>query len=330
MHIISHGSDGEIQLGNTSLNAETLADNNLDIALWANAFSEDGDILIYGCNLAETELGQSLVNDLSELTLADVAASDDLTGDVDQGGDWELEFNTGTVEAEVAVSEQLQNNWSSTLAITEDTTSTGTSASGDFSISHTTSGTDRLMLVSVSITQDAGSGTVSSITYNGTNLTLVGAVQQGDARTEIWSLTAPDVTTANVDITFSGTPLAATAGVVTYTGVDQSSPLGSFANSSGEASSGTVNIGSATDEVVFAAITVASPTDYNLSPGAGQTELWDLYQYDGDSDAANGGASVELGDTSVDMSWSWGDTKMFAMAVYDNSADGLPTPKCSP
>ncbi|MCP4980493.1 MAG: DUF4347 domain-containing protein, partial [Gammaproteobacteria bacterium] len=45
IHIISHGSDGSVELGNTSLNAYTLEENNLSIALWANAFAETGDIL---------------------------------------------------------------------------------------------------------------------------------------------------------------------------------------------------------------------------------------------------------------------------------------------
>ncbi|MCP5090943.1 MAG: DUF4347 domain-containing protein, partial [Gammaproteobacteria bacterium] len=79
IHIISHGSDGSVELGNTSLNAYTLEENNLSIALWANAFAETGDILIYGSNLAETEVGESLVNKLSELTLTDVTASNDVT-----------------------------------------------------------------------------------------------------------------------------------------------------------------------------------------------------------------------------------------------------------
>ncbi|MCP4387659.1 MAG: DUF4347 domain-containing protein, partial [Gammaproteobacteria bacterium] len=79
IHIISHGSDGSVELGNTSLNSDTLEQNNFKIALWANSFAETGDILIYGCNLAESEVGESLINKLSELTLTDVAVSNDLT-----------------------------------------------------------------------------------------------------------------------------------------------------------------------------------------------------------------------------------------------------------
>ena len=116
IHIISHGDDGSIQLGNTSLNADSLAQNNLSIALWANAFSEDGDILIYGCSLAESEVGKSLVKDLSELTLTDVAASVDLTGAAALGGDWELEYKVGQVESEIALSVTAQEQIDVVLA----------------------------------------------------------------------------------------------------------------------------------------------------------------------------------------------------------------------
>ncbi|WP_297696753.1 DUF2341 domain-containing protein, partial [uncultured Eudoraea sp.] len=116
VHIISHGDDGSIQLGNTELNADTLEQNNLKIALWANSFAETGDILIYGCNLAETVDGQDLINDISSLTLADVAASTDLTGHAGLGGDWALEFSVGEIESKVAVSAELQQEYQGTFA----------------------------------------------------------------------------------------------------------------------------------------------------------------------------------------------------------------------
>jgi hypothetical protein len=49
VHIISHGSDGSVQLGDTTLNADSLQKNSTQIALWANAFTDSGDILFYGC-----------------------------------------------------------------------------------------------------------------------------------------------------------------------------------------------------------------------------------------------------------------------------------------
>ncbi len=111
VHIISHGSDGSVELGNTTLDNYALEQNNLNIGLWANAFAETGDILIYGCNLAQSEVGQNLISNLSDLTLADVAASDDLTGAAELGGDWQLEFKIGSIETSVALDADAQADY---------------------------------------------------------------------------------------------------------------------------------------------------------------------------------------------------------------------------
>jgi hypothetical protein len=116
IHLISHGADGSIDLGNSVLDVETLDANAQFIEAWGNALTAGGDLLIYGCNLAATQEGQTLVDSLGSLTGADVAASDDLTGNATLGGDWELEYRTGAIETDVAVSAALQANWSATLA----------------------------------------------------------------------------------------------------------------------------------------------------------------------------------------------------------------------
>ena len=116
IHIISHGADGTVDLGNTRLEFDTLLTNAKHIANWSEALTADADLLLYGCDLAATSEGQSLVNALAQLTGADVAASDDLTGNTEQGGDWELEYTVGEVEAQVAISKQMQQQWDGTLA----------------------------------------------------------------------------------------------------------------------------------------------------------------------------------------------------------------------
>ncbi|MFW5446606.1 MAG: DUF4347 domain-containing protein, partial [Methylophagaceae bacterium] len=115
VHLISHGSDGQVDIGNSSLNADTLNQNLSQISAWGDAFTEEGDLLIYGCNLAATENGQSLVQSLSNLTHTDVAASDDLTGQGSLGGDWDLEYRTGTIETTLALNETAQAEFQGVL-----------------------------------------------------------------------------------------------------------------------------------------------------------------------------------------------------------------------
>ena len=56
-----------------------------------------------------------LVNSLATLTGADVAASEDLTGNAALGGDWDLEYETGQIATPVIISEGLRRDWNITL-----------------------------------------------------------------------------------------------------------------------------------------------------------------------------------------------------------------------
>ncbi|PLS68671.1 MAG: hypothetical protein CV045_06520, partial [Cyanobacteria bacterium M5B4] len=99
VHIFSHGDNGSVQLGNTFLNSNTLTTYSPLLQSWASALGVDADILFYGCNLAGSSTGKNLIDDIARLTGADVAASDDLTGNSVLGGNWVLEYKTGSIEA---------------------------------------------------------------------------------------------------------------------------------------------------------------------------------------------------------------------------------------
>ena len=129
IHFVTHGSESFIGVGNDWLNDTTLDENRDAIASWGDALSETGDILFYGCNIAPDSDGQDLLVKISELTGADVAASDDITGHDSLGGDWELEFQTGKVESASAATETIRGNWTHQLA-----TYTVTSTADDGSI----------------------------------------------------------------------------------------------------------------------------------------------------------------------------------------------------
>jgi hypothetical protein len=100
IHIISHGSAGQVQLGSSNVNGNNLLSYAQELTTWGNALIETGDILFYGCNLASDESGQIFINQFSQLTGADIAASDNLTGNQNLGGDWLLEYQIGSIESQ--------------------------------------------------------------------------------------------------------------------------------------------------------------------------------------------------------------------------------------
>ena len=97
LHIIGHGSAGKILFGNAILSNDTIQSYNQTLRSIGQCLTEDGDILFYGCNVASTDGGKTLISKISELTKADIAASDDVTG---KSGDWKLEKKLGIVETE--------------------------------------------------------------------------------------------------------------------------------------------------------------------------------------------------------------------------------------
>ena len=62
--------------------------------------------MLYGCNVANGQSGVEFIQTLADLTEADIAASDDLTGSSDFGGDWVLESMNGVVESKFIFSEE--------------------------------------------------------------------------------------------------------------------------------------------------------------------------------------------------------------------------------
>ena len=112
IHILSHGSEGQIELGNATLNTESLDAYNAELTLLGESLNEEGDLLLYGCEVSQGD-DQNFIEQLSQITGADVAASDDLTGSALLGGDWELEAKSGVIETSTLAS---FDNFESVLA----------------------------------------------------------------------------------------------------------------------------------------------------------------------------------------------------------------------
>ena len=90
VHIISHGSSGQLQLGNGIVDAQTLRNQAEALAAWRASLTADADILLYGCDVAAGADGQPFIALLARLTDADVAASIDATGSAARGATHQL------------------------------------------------------------------------------------------------------------------------------------------------------------------------------------------------------------------------------------------------
>ena len=193
------------------------------------------------------------------------------------------------------------------MAVTFD--AVGAHFSGDaasFSFSHTASGSNRYVILVVGCIPDNGtdndpmSGTAP--TYGGVTMTKLADIRYPGAKDHIymWGLKAPATGSQTVAITFNSA-CNASGNTISYTGVDQTTPVGTTNTNTGDGTSGvaSVVISSATGDLVVDA----------LSPRSGSTS-WtaDASQTVRDnhlSDPSYGDASSEkAGAASVTMQWT--------------------------
>jgi uncharacterized repeat protein (TIGR01451 family) len=196
------------------------------------------------------------------------------------------------------------------------TSSAQNTSTNSLSFSHTVAaGDNRLLLVSIALgatTQTGNPPNVSSVTYNGTGMTLVGSRRSGsgsdvndDTTSFIYRLTAPPVGTANVVVSLNAAGGIA-AGATTFYNVNQTTPLGAFASQGGYGIAPSVTLSSAAGEVVFG--TVSADEAPTLAPGTGIVSRWLRNAYgftSGGTGTATGAASVTFAYTSNDNSQDW-------------------------
>ncbi|MDK9703142.1 MAG: DUF4347 domain-containing protein [Sulfuritalea sp.] len=100
VQVLSHGGSGSLRLGASQVTGDKLDQARERVTSWGRALRPGGDIMLYGCDVARGTAGLDFVQNLASLTGADVAASTNVTGNAALGGDWQLEYSTGIIEAQ--------------------------------------------------------------------------------------------------------------------------------------------------------------------------------------------------------------------------------------
>ena len=116
IHIISHGAKGALYLGNSILKNDNIHLYVESIQHWGKCLSADGEILIYGCQVASGKEGKEFVRQLHQLTGANIAASETLTGNISKGGNWNLEVIFGQLKSALAFTPEVRASYAGVLA----------------------------------------------------------------------------------------------------------------------------------------------------------------------------------------------------------------------
>ena len=136
IRVISHGNAGYFVLNGKRIDRDFLRDHGDRISTWGRALAENGDFLLYACNLASTDEGKAFVEHLADLTGADVAASTDVTGELPTtdhrslttSSDWDLEYNTGAIDSIALCVDQYNATLGTTNVNSRETLNAGIAA----------------------------------------------------------------------------------------------------------------------------------------------------------------------------------------------------------
>ncbi|WP_157422161.1 DUF4347 domain-containing protein, partial [Acidovorax sp. Root219] len=308
LHLVTHGSEGQLHLGELRLNTANLGEQAPALAQIASHLAPGADLLLYGCSVAQGEGGQAFVNSLSSaLHGADVAASTDRTGALALDGDWDLEYWAGQIETMLPFDAQDIVEYRAAFvgddtglptvsSINRVSTAITNATSVNFTVkfSESVSGVDTS---DFSLTKsNTANGTISSVTGSGDTYTVTVNSISGDG-------------TVRLDLKSSGTGIQNTAGNAIpggYTAgqlytIDNTGPAVGSVNSSaanvtykaGDTVSLQVNFSETVTVTGTPQLTLETGTTdraVNYTSGSGTSELTFTY-------------TVQAGDTAADLDY---------------------------
>ncbi|MGB3300996.1 MAG: DUF4347 domain-containing protein, partial [Phormidesmis sp.] len=110
LHIVSHGTPGQLLLGNAQLDFESLGQYAEQLETWADKL-QGKDVLLYGCQVAKGAMGYLFLQQLRQLTGANLAASEQRVGRMGDRANWSLNTRLGEVNTPLIFSQSLQASY---------------------------------------------------------------------------------------------------------------------------------------------------------------------------------------------------------------------------
>jgi hypothetical protein len=147
------------------------------------------------------------------------------------------------------------------------------------------------IVVGVSMWDPVIGASITSVTYDGVAMTLLGTIQDANAWSEVYmfGLAVGNKAAGNYNVAVTGsTGIDQIAfGVSAFSSVNQVTPTGAFASATGSSTTASVAVSSAAGDVV---VDIISQDDGTSTLGAGQTQNW---RQEDATDRADGVSSRE-------------------------------------
>lgn len=199
--------------------------------------------------------------------------------------------------------------------------------------SHTCSGSDRLLIVTASYATGGAyggsdAGAALSATYNGVSMTSVGVRHSNDSDAgfgQMFYLVNPPTGSNTVAVSVSGwlaNNADIIAGSVSFTGVDQSTPVQNYTNNAGDGSSASLSVSTAATNLALALVVCGSSINSDS-----QTTRWSL---NANTSTAAGNVRTSTGNSTSTASFTysvssdWWTTLGVDIVAVSNTLTPLP------
>ena len=187
----------------------------------------------------------------------------------------------------------------------------------------TTTGSNLLLTVGVAVGRQGDTGLSLSVTYNGVAMTSAGLVHSNNDSTgyvQLFYLKAPATGTHAVVVTLSGGTATLEAGSLSFSGVDQTTPVRNITTAAGSGTTPAVTLASGPGNMVVDAMATGCPGTITSN-----TTLRWLNQLDCSSAGGVGAQSTAAGAASVTMGYTvpsdwWGIIAMDVLAAPSQQA----------
>ncbi len=213
-----------------------------------------------------------------------------------------------------------------TIVRVQNVTTNSSGGFQQFTMTHTTSGINRLLIVSAALDDGSVGKNITSVRYNGDFLTQIFEdVHVGDIhRTQVWQLVNPDLGEHTILINISaGQTNTVAIGAVSFINVNQSDSVNNLTGNMGLSTETNVTVTSVVGDLVF---------DFMMSEASGAPivnggpEQIEIYNIEIGGTNTFSGASIKNGTAGeVDMSWNlseskeWHDVGMNILAFESDS-----------
>ncbi|MFT3955639.1 MAG: DUF4347 domain-containing protein [Piscinibacter sp.] len=128
LHLVAHGAPGRVELAGTVIDAAALQAHAATLARLGAALGDDGELQLYGCQVAAGRAGEAFLDRLADLCGVGVSAATATLGHALSGGRWTLDATRG--HAGAAPLPQVEG-WMHTLPLFEGGTGDDTLSGGE-------------------------------------------------------------------------------------------------------------------------------------------------------------------------------------------------------